>query len=73
MLTVTAILLAVGLFLFPDHAMAGQPADPTCAVPESVLAPGGGLPRASARLAAGEPLSILIVNSAKPAAKPIAE
>ena len=75
MLTVTAILLAAALFLSPDHVMAGQPAaaqpvDPTCAVPESVLAPGGGLPRASARLAAGGPLSILIAHSAKPTSKP---
>ncbi|MBP2298773.1 hypothetical protein [Azospirillum picis] len=46
--------------------------DPACAVPESLLAPGEGLPRAAARLADGAPLSILIVHSAKQTSKPAA-
>ncbi|PWC58604.1 hypothetical protein TSH7_23255 [Azospirillum sp. TSH7] len=54
--------------------LAGQPAAPSvdsaCVVPESVLAPGSGLPRVSAHLAAGRPLSVLVVHSAKSAPKP---
>ncbi|CAO3400837.1 hypothetical protein VH569_25690 [Azospirillum sp. 11R-A] len=74
LLTVTAILLAAALFASPDRLLAGQPAvpsvDPACAVPESVLAPGSGLPRVSAQLAAGRPLSVLVVHSAKSPPKP---
>lgn len=74
MLTVAAILLAATLFASPDRTLAGQTAvpsvDPACAVPESVLAPGSGLPRVSAQLAAGRPLSVLVVHSAKSAPKP---
>ena len=74
MLTVTAILLAAALFASPDRVLAGQPAAPSvdsaCVVPESVLAPGSGLPRVSAQLAAGRPLSVLVVHSAKSPSRP---
>ncbi|MBK1838023.1 hypothetical protein JHL17_11420 [Azospirillum sp. YIM B02556] len=74
MLTVTAVLLAAALLVSPDRTLAGDAAppsvDPACAVPEAVLAPGSGLPRVSAQLAAGRPLSVLIVHSAKSASKP---
>lgn len=73
MLTVTAMLLAAALFASPDRALAAPTpvaSDPACAVPESVLTPGSGLPRVSAQLAAGRALTVLVVNSAKSLPKP---
>ncbi len=71
LLTATAIALAALSFPGSGHAAkAGGGVDPACSVPDAVLSPGEGLPRLSARLAAGRPLSVLIVNSAKQASKP---
>ncbi|WP_052293654.1 hypothetical protein [Azospirillum sp. B510] len=79
MLRGAALPLAVLLLLSPGHASAGPKlvgpsVDAACAVPDSILAPGlapgGGLPQVSAQLAAGRPLSVLIVHSGKSAAKP---
>ncbi|CAO3446136.1 hypothetical protein [Azospirillum largimobile] len=69
LLTATAIALAALALPIPGHA-SSVAVDPACSVPDTVLAPGEGLPRVSAQLAAGQPLSVLIVHSAKQASKP---
>ncbi|PWC33179.1 hypothetical protein [Azospirillum sp. TSO35-2] len=63
-------LAAVLAVAFPVGAWAQPAVDDPCAVPASVLSADADLPRAAERLKAGEPLSILIVNSAKPHPKP---
>ncbi len=70
LLTATAIALAALALSGPAHAANAAAVDPACSVPDTVLAPGEGLPRVAARLAAGRPLSVLIVHSAKQASKP---
>lgn len=57
---------AVGTAL-PRAAMADAPAEP-CAVPETVMTVGADLPRVRDRLARGAPLSVLVLNTAKPSA-----
>ncbi|MCG5243365.1 hypothetical protein [Azospirillum doebereinerae] len=64
--TVTAALL-MGL---SAEAWSGPPVDAACAVPDSVLTVDTALPRVAERLNAGLPLSILVVNSVKPAPRP---
>ncbi|WP_144428192.1 hypothetical protein [Azospirillum thiophilum] len=65
-----AMVLAVMVAGARTEARAGMPADPACAVPDSVLAPGEALPRVASRLAEDRTLSILIAHSAKPNPKP---
>ncbi|MFP5512617.1 MAG: SGNH/GDSL hydrolase family protein [Alphaproteobacteria bacterium] len=69
MLTAAATVLAASTFAGPVRA-SSVAVDPACAVPDSVFSSGESLPRATARLAAGRPLSVLIVHSGKQAPKP---
>ncbi|NYZ13449.1 hypothetical protein HL658_12890 [Azospirillum sp. RWY-5-1] len=61
------VLAAAVATAVPRAAMADAPAEP-CAVPDTVMAVGADLPRVRDRMARGAPLSILILNTAKPVA-----
>lgn len=61
------LLVAAVATAMPRTAMADAPLEP-CAVPETVMTVGADLPRVRDHMARGMPLSVLILNTAKPAA-----
>lgn len=65
-LLVALALVVLALVALAGSASAQPAAEDACAVPETILALDADLPQARERLESGLPLSILIVNSAKP-------